>query len=57
VIGITDERRKLANISSDEGRKKHRRLRNELQRATHKPKKEYLDSRCDEIMEFQRTGS
>jgi hypothetical protein len=29
---------------------------NELKRATDKSNKEYLDSICDKIMEFQRTG-
>jgi hypothetical protein len=33
-------------------RKKHRRLTNDLKRTTHKPKKKYLKSICDE-MEFQ----
>jgi hypothetical protein len=37
-------------------RKYYRRLRNELKRATDITKKQYLDSICDEIMEFQRTG-
>jgi hypothetical protein len=27
-----------------------------LKRATEKTKKEYLESRCDEIVQFQRTG-
>jgi hypothetical protein len=38
-------------------RKNHRRLTNEMKRTTHKSKKKYLKSICDEIMEFQRTGS
>ena len=37
-----------------EGRKKYRRLRNELRRATEKDKKEYLESTCDDIIELQR---
>jgi hypothetical protein len=45
---------------SKEGRKEgttnYRRLRNELKTATDNAKKEYLDSICDEIIEFQRTG-
>jgi hypothetical protein len=36
--------------------KNYRRLRNELKRATDNAKKEYLESICDEIIEFQRTG-
>lgn len=38
-------------------RKNHRRLTNELKRTTRKSKKKYLKSICDEIIEFQRTGS
>jgi hypothetical protein len=37
-------------------RKNYRRLRNELKRETDNTKKEYLDSICDKIIEFQRTG-
>jgi hypothetical protein len=39
--------------------KKERRTtedRNVLKKATYKAKKEYRDSICDKIMEFQRTG-
>jgi hypothetical protein len=38
----------------EEGRRNYRRLRNEVKRATGMAKKEYLESICDEIMEFQR---
>jgi len=31
-------------------------IRNELERATDKTKKEYIENICDEIMEFQRRG-
>jgi hypothetical protein len=31
-------------------------LRNQLKKATDIAKKEYLDGKCDEIIEFQRTG-
>jgi hypothetical protein len=31
-------------------------LRNELKRATDNAKKEYLESICDKIIEFHRTG-
>jgi len=51
-----NERRKWENVSTDEGRKNYRKLRNELKRATDKAKKEYLENICKEIMEFQRTG-
>jgi hypothetical protein len=40
----------------EEGRKNYRRLRNELKRAMDNAKKEYLESICGEIIEFQRTG-
>jgi hypothetical protein len=38
------------------GRNNYRRLRSGLKKATVKAKKEYLESICDEVMEFQRTG-
>jgi uncharacterized membrane-anchored protein len=51
-----DERRKWKNVNNEEGRKNYRRVRNELKRVTEKAKKEYLQSICDGIIEFQRTG-
>jgi len=51
-----DERRNWKNVSTEEGRKNYRRLRNELKRSTDNAKKEYLENICNEIMEFQRTG-
>jgi hypothetical protein len=39
-----------------EGKKKYRRLRNELERATEKAKKEYIESVCDKTTGFRRTG-
>jgi hypothetical protein len=56
MISKMDERRKLKNVNNEEGRKNYRRLRNELKRATDNAKKEYLESICDGITEFQRTG-
>jgi type I site-specific restriction endonuclease len=55
LISKMDERRKWKNVNNEEGRKNYRRLRNELKRATDKAKKEYIESMCDEIIEFQRT--
>ena len=52
-----DERRKWKNVNTEEGRKNYRRLRKELKRATDNARKEYLENICNEIMEFQRTGS
>jgi hypothetical protein len=51
-----DARRKWKNVNNEEGRKKYRRLRNELKRATDEDKNEYLESIRDTIMEFQRRG-
>jgi len=51
-----DERRKWKNVNTEEGRRNYRRLRNELERATEKAKKEYLENACTEIMEFHRRG-
>jgi hypothetical protein len=56
MISKMDEQRKWKNVNNKEGRKNYRRLRNELKRATDNTKKEYLESICDEIIEFQRTG-
>jgi diphthamide synthase subunit DPH2 len=56
IISKMNERRKWKNVSNKEGRKNYRRLRNELKRATENAKKEYLESICDDIIEFQRTG-
>jgi len=56
MISKMDERRKLKNVNTKEGRRNYRRLRNELKRATEKAKKEYLENTCNEIMELHRTG-
>jgi hypothetical protein len=55
-ISKMDELRKLKNVKTEEGRRNYRRLRNELNRATDKVKKEYLENACTEVMEFYRTG-
>jgi hypothetical protein len=51
-----DERKEWKSVNTEEGRKNYRRLNNDLRRATHKAKLQYLESKCDEITEFQRTG-
>jgi len=56
MISKMDERRKLKNVSTEEGRRNYKRLRNELKRASEKAKKEYLENTCTEIAEFHRTG-
>jgi type I site-specific restriction endonuclease len=56
MISKIDEQRKWKNVNNEEVRKNYRRLRNALKRATDNAKKEYLESICDEIIEFQRTG-
>jgi hypothetical protein len=56
MISKMDERRKWKNVNNERGRKNYRRLNNELRRATDKAKLEYLESKCDEISELQRTG-
>ena len=57
MISKMCERRKWKNLNNEEGRRNHRRLRNELKRATEAAKKEYLENICNDIIEFQRTGS
>jgi hypothetical protein len=56
MINQMDEQRMWKNVNNEEGRNNYRRMRNELKRATDKSKKEYLESICDKIMEFQGTG-
>jgi hypothetical protein len=55
VINNMDEQRKQKSVNNEEGRKNYRTVRNELQRATNKAKKVYVESICDEVMEFDRT--
>ena len=43
-------------ISTTKKRKNYRRLKNELKRANEKAEKEYLESICDETIEYQRGG-
>jgi hypothetical protein len=54
MINETAEQMKRKNVNNEEGRKHYRRLRNELKETTDKAMKEYLESICDEITEFQR---
>ncbi|PNF29416.1 hypothetical protein B7P43_G07044 [Cryptotermes secundus] len=56
MMSKMEERRKWKNVNNEEGRRKYRRLRKELKRATDRAKKEYLEKICNEIIEFQRTG-
>jgi hypothetical protein len=56
IINKMGQRRKRKKINNEEGRKNYRRLRNELKRATDKAQKEYLESMCDDIMEFHEQG-
>ena len=56
MISKMGERRKWKNVNNEEGRRNYRRLKNELKRATETAKKEYLENKCNEIIEFQRTG-
>jgi len=39
MISKTDERRKLKNVNTEEGRRNYMRLRNELKRAIKRPKR------------------
>jgi len=44
MISKMDERRNWKNVSTEEGRKNYRKLRNKLKRATDNAKKEYLEN-------------
>jgi hypothetical protein len=54
-----DERRRWKNVKNEKGRKNYRRLRKELKRATEEDEKKYayLESICDEIIEFEKKGT
>jgi hypothetical protein len=52
MISKMDDRRKWKNVNNEEGRKNYRGLK----RAMDNAKKEYLESICDKIIEFQRAG-
>jgi hypothetical protein len=54
MINNMGERRKWENVNNEVGRNNYRRLRNELKRETDNVKKDYLESICDEIIEFER---
>jgi hypothetical protein len=56
MISKMDELRNWKNVNNEEGRKNYRRLRKKFKRAMYNAKKEYLESICYEIIEFQRTG-
>jgi hypothetical protein len=49
---LRDEQRIWKNVNNEEGRRNYRRLRNELKRATGNARKEYVESICEEIIEF-----
>jgi hypothetical protein len=56
MISKMDERRKWKGVNNEEGRKNYIRLNNTLRRATDKAKLEFIESKCDDITELQRTG-
>ena len=56
MINKIDERKKLKNVSTEEGRKNYRVVRKMLRRATENDKKEYLENIYNEVMEYERTG-
>jgi len=57
MINKMSQRGKPKNVKTkNEGRTNYRILRNELKRAADKATYEYLESVCDDIMEFQIPG-
>ena len=56
IISKIDDRRKWKNVSTKEGRRNYRRLRNKMKKATENAKKEYIENPCTDNMEFHRTG-
>ena len=49
-------RRKWGNVNNDQGKKNYRSVKNDLKTAIFVAKKKYLESVCEEIMEFKRAG-
>jgi len=52
MISKIDVRRNWKNINTEEGRRKYRRLRNELKRATEKTKKNVLGKHVQGLWNF-----
>ena len=46
--------KEMEDVNNEEGRNNYRSLRKEFERSTDKAKEEYLQSICDDIMEFQK---
>jgi hypothetical protein len=54
VVSKFNELRKWKNVNNEKGSRNYE--RQQILRATDEAKKEYLESICDVIMGFQRTG-
>ena len=51
-----NERRKFKGRSDEEGKKRYRKLNNELRRETEKAREKWLEEECQEIEELERRG-
>ena len=55
VINKMDEQRKQKSANNKGRKENYTTLRNDMERATNKAKKVYVESICDEVMELERT--
>ncbi|KAG8237372.1 hypothetical protein J437_LFUL017384 [Ladona fulva] len=51
-----EERRQAKKRMDEEGKRKYRKLNNELRRECEKARKKWLDEKCNEIEELEKTG-
>jgi hypothetical protein len=51
-----DERRKWKNVNSEEGRRKYRKLNNQLRRATDKARQKWWEEQCEELELLEKRG-
>src|SRR6266576_1795586 len=51
-----DERRKFKSRTDEEGKKRYRKLNNELRRETEKAREKWLEEECKEIEELEKKG-
>lgn len=51
-----NERRKWKNVSTEEGKRKYRKLNNELRRETDKAREQWTKEKCDDIERLEKEG-
>ena len=51
-----EEWRKWKNVETEEGKKRYRKLNNELRRETEEARKKWMKQKCDEIEKMEKEG-